>query len=306
MEYVLRTHDLVKKYDNKIVVDHLNLNVKKGEIYGFIGKNGAGKSTSIKMILGLIKPLEGTIEIFGETIKPRQYKHYERIGSIVDVAGFYPNLTAIENLEIHRLLMGIPDKKCINSCIEVVGLNKETSKKVKDYSLGMKQRLGIARALLYQPELLILDEPTNGLDPVGMKEIRELILRLSKRSQMTIFLSTHILSEVQQISSTIGIIHKGVLIEEICFEDFQKKNSQFIQLKVVNDRMAAYVLEKELNIIDYSVVEPGVIRIYDVIEDTSYLNRKLIENGIDFKESVTMKNSLEDYFVNLTGGEING
>lgn len=305
MEFVLRTHNLVKKYHDKTAVNHLNLNIKKGEIYGFIGKNGAGKTTSIKMILGLIKPTEGTVEIFGETIKPRQYKHYERIGSMVDVAGFYPNLTAIENLEIHRMLMGIPDKKCIDPCIEIVGLNKEGNKKIKEYSLGMKQRLGIARALLYQPEFLILDEPTNGLDPVGIKEIRELIKRLSKRSGMTIFLSSHILSEVQQMASTIGILHQGTLIEELCIEDIQKKNRQYIQLKVNNDRKAAYVLEKVLNIMDYTVVEPGVIRIHDTIEDSSDFNRKLFENGIDFRESVTMKDSLEDYFVKLTGGEIN-
>lgn len=303
MEYVLRTHDLVKKYQEKPVVNRLNLSVRKGEIYGFIGKNGAGKTTTIKMILGLVKPTEGQVEIFGEIIRPRQFKHYERIGSIVDVAGFYPNLTAVENLEIHRMLMGIPDRKCMDPCIEIVGLSKERNKKLKDYSLGMKQRLGIARALMYQPEFLILDEPTNGLDPVGIKEIRELIVRLSKRGGMTVFLSSHILSEVQQMASTIGILHQGTLIEEICMEDFYKKNRQYLQLKVENDRKAAYVLEHVLNIMDYTVTQPGIIRIHEAVVDSAHFNRQLIENGIDFKESATMKDTLEDYFVKLTGEE---
>lgn len=302
MDCILKTIDLTKKYKNKKVVDGLNICVKKGEIYGFIGKNGAGKTTTIRMLLGLIKPSAGEVELFGEKVKPGKYKHYERIGSIVEVAGFYPNLTAVENLEIHRRMMGILDKKCIEKPLEVVGLWEERNKKINEFSLGMKQRMGIARALLYQPELLILDEPTNGLDPVGIKEIRELMQRLTARSGMTIFVSSHILSEIQQIASTIGIIHQGRLIEEINNEELQKKCRQFVELRVNDDRKAAFVLEQKLGLGKYTIIEPGVIRVYDPVEDPAAFNRALFENMIEIRESIILKDSLEDYFVEITGG----
>lgn len=182
MNYILRTYDLTKKYKNLNVVDNLNLNVQQGYIYGFLGKNGAGKTTTIKMILGILKSSYGEIELFENKILDR--KCYGRIGYLVDYPGFYLNLTAEENLEIHRRMIGYASKDSINTTLEMVGLKDVGNKSVKNFSLGMKQRLGIARAILHHPEFLILDEPTNGLDPIGIKEIRELILDLNKNMKL--------------------------------------------------------------------------------------------------------------------------
>ncbi len=300
MNYVLRTFKLSKSYSGIPAVNNLSMNIKAGEIYGFLGQNGAGKTTTLSMLMGLAKPGSGEIELFGETLSGRNRELYGRIGSIIDYPGFYGNLTACENLDIHKRMMGVQDKQCITKKLELVGLKEATNKKVNKFSLGMKQRLGIARALLHQPELLILDEPTNGLDPMGIKEMRELILSLSREKKVTVLISSHILSEVQQLADTIGIIHRGKLLEEIDYKELQKRNRHYLQLRVSDDRKAAMLLEQGLGIADYRVWEKGVVRIYERLNDASEVNRKMVAAGLEVSEICLKYDSLEDYFIRLT------
>ncbi|MDU7253295.1 MAG: ATP-binding cassette domain-containing protein, partial [Clostridium sp.] len=275
---------------------------KKGEIYGFLGRNGAGKTTTLRMIMGLISPTKGEYELFGKKMGDREV--FGRIGAIIETPGFYPNLTARENLDIHRRLMGIPNKEYVDEALQIVGLTNYDikKKKVKKYSLGMKQRLGVARALLHKPELLILDEPTNGLDPVGIKEMRETLLDLNKKKEITILVSSHILGEIQQLATKIGIIHNGKLLEEIDYKSFEKKNRHYINLRVNNDKKAITILEKSMNIRDYEVIEPNKIRIYEMLDKSNDVAKKMISEGIDVYEVNVMNDTLEDYFVRLTGG----
>lgn len=305
LECILKTCDLTKQYKDHRAVDNVNITIKKGDIYGFLGQNGAGKTTTIRMIMGLIKPTDGSIELFGKKVSEDTKQIFTRVGSIIEFPGFYENLTAVENLDIHRKLMGVPGKNCIEESLEIAGILDAANRKTKDFSLGMKQRLGIARALLHNPEFLVLDEPTNGLDPMGIKEIRELILDLSQKRQITVLISSHILSEIQQLATKVGIIHKGKLLEEIDSETLKKKNRHYIQLKVNNDREALFMLEEKLQITDYIIPEPGVIKIYEKLTETLNINRTLIQNNVDVKEISLARDSLEDYFIDLIGGNIN-
>ncbi|MBN3345961.1 bacitracin ABC transporter ATP-binding protein [Clostridium botulinum] len=302
MENILKTYNLTRKYGTTAVVDNINMNIKKGEIYGFLGRNGAGKTTTLRMIMGLIYPTKGEYELFGKKMGDREV--LGRIGAIIETPGFYPNLTARENLDIHRRLMGIPNKEYVDEALEIVGLTNYDikKKKVKKYSLGMKQRLGVARALLHKPELLILDEPTNGLDPVGIKEMRETLLDLNKKKEITILVSSHILGEIQQLATKIGIIHNGKLLEEIDYKSFEKKNRHYINLRVDNDKRAVTILEKSMNIKDYEVTEPNRIRIYEMLDKSNDVTNKMISEGVDVYEVNVMNDTLEDYFVRLTGG----
>ncbi|NFS08669.1 ABC transporter ATP-binding protein [Clostridium botulinum] len=302
MENILKTYNLTRKYGTTAVVDNINMNIKKGEIYGFLGRNGAGKTTTLRMIMGLIYPTKGEYELFGKKIGDREV--FGRIGAIIETPGFYPNLTARENLDIHRRLMGIPNKEYVDEALDIVGLTNYDikKKKVKKYSLGMKQRLGVARALLHKPELLILDEPTNGLDPVGIKEMRETLLDLNKKKEITILVSSHILGEIQQLATKIGIIHNGKLLEEIDYKSFEKKNRHYINLRVDNDKRAVIILEKSMNIKDYEVTEPNRIRIYEMLDKSNDVAKKMISEGVDVYEVNVMNDTLEDYFVRLTGG----
>ncbi|PEB54354.1 bacitracin ABC transporter ATP-binding protein [Bacillus pseudomycoides] len=304
MSYVLRTYGLTKKYKDVIAVDNVSMNIKKGEIYGFLGQNGAGKTTAMRMIVGLIKPSKGEIELFGERIKANGHSRpFERIGAMIETPGFYPNLTGEENLEIHRRLMGFPDKSSVDTALAQVDLLEAKKRKVKTYSLGMKQRLGLARALLHEPELLLLDEPTNGLDPSGIKEVRKMILHLAKERGITVLISSHILSEIEQLAEKIGIIHKGKLLKELDSKTIRDMNKHYIEFQVINDKMAIHLLEKELNIRNYQVVEPGIIRIYENSHDSITINKMFIQNNIDVKKLNISKDTLEDFFIRLTEGE---
>lgn len=306
MNTMIRTYELSKSYGQQFAVDDISINVKKGEIYGFLGRNGAGKTTTIRMLLGLVKPSQGKIEIFGEEFSKNRLSILKRIGSTIETPGFYPELTAVENLKINAKLIGIHKNNAVEDALETVGLLEEKNKIIKNYSLGMKQRLGIARAILHSPELLILDEPTNGLDPAGIKEVRRLIKALSEKRHITIFMSSHILSEVQQLATTIGIIHKGKLLEEIPFEDLRTRNRKYIEIQVSNDGRAVTLLEKKMHIFDYEVHEDNILRIYSHLEEIGKINRLFIEHGIDVTKLTLSEDNLEDYFLKLTGGEVIG
>lgn len=302
MENILKTYNLTKEFKNFSAVKNLNMTIQKGDIYGFLGENGAGKTTTIRMIMGLIKTTSGEIELFSEKASSKNRRLLQRIGSMIEYPGFYPNLTAKENLEIHRRMMGIQEKDCIVDSLKIVGIEDVKDKKVKEFSLGMKQRLGIARALLHHPEFLILDEPTNGLDPMGIKEIRELIIDLSHKQDITFLISSHILSEIQQMANKIGIIHKGELLEEIAYEELQKKNRHYINVKVNDDKKASFILEQKLDIKDYVIWEKNNLRIYEKLQSASNINRILVSNDLFVDEICLKADSLEDYFLRLTGG----
>lgn len=299
MGNILKTYNLTKIYKNCTAVKDLNMTINQGDIYGFLGENGAGKTTTIRMIMGLIKKTGGEIELFSQKYSNKNRDVLKRIGSMIEYPGFYPNLTAKENLDIHRRMMGIQDKTCIMDALKATGIEEVSNKKVKEFSLGMKQRLGISRAILHHPEFLILDEPTNGLDPRGIKEIRELILDLNEKKGITFLISTHILSEIQQIATKIGIIDKGVLIEEINYDELQKRNRHYINLKVSDDRKASFILENKLNINYYEIWERNVIRIYENLEQVSDVNKVMVANDIEVKEICIKLDSLEDYFLKL-------
>lgn len=301
MDSILKTYGLTKKYKNCTAVDSLNMTIRQGDIYGFLGENGAGKTTTIRMVMGLIKKTGGEIELFSQKFSNKNRDVLKRIGSMIEYPGFYPNLTAKENLDIHRRMMGIQDKACIKDALKITGIQDVSDKKVKEFSLGMKQRLGISRAILHHPEFLILDEPTNGLDPRGIKEIRELILDLNEKQGITFLISTHILSEIQQMATKIGIINRGILLEEISYDELQKRNRHYINLKVNDDRKASFILENKLDINDYEIWEKNVIRIYEKLDKISDVNKVLVSNDIEVKEIGIRLDNLEDYFLKLVG-----
>lgn len=303
MEYVLRTHELCKQYHGKVAVKNINMNIKAGDIYGFLGQNGAGKTTTMRMIMRLIKPTSGSVELFGADASDDKNRFFERIGSVIEYPGFYPNLSGLENLEIHRRFMGMGNKECIVDALRTVGLLDVKNQRVKSYSLGMKQRLSLARALLHHPELLILDEPTNGLDPSGMKEMRQLFLTLSKQRGITFLISSHLLSEVEQIANRIGIIHQGSLIEELDSEALRNKTRTCLEIQVTDEKRAAFVFEQELGTKDYRILGNGSLRLYKYLEQPEKVNSCLLSNGISVKSITLSGDSLEDYFLKLTGGE---
>jgi bacitracin transport system ATP-binding protein len=302
MEAVIRTQGLTKRYGSHTPVDHVNLTVRQGEIYGFLGRNGAGKTTTIRMLTGLVKPTSGHIEIFGDSLFANPKRVLRRIGSMIEVPGFYENLTAPENLQINARIMGIHKKDAIAEALEITGLLHETKKVVGNYSLGMKQRLGIARALLHYPELLILDEPTNGLDPIGIKEMRRLILHLAQERDITIFISSHILSEMEQLADRIGIIHGGKLLEELTMDELRSMNRKYLELQVSDDNRAVLLLEELFGITDYEVQDGGMIRVYSHLDRISEINRNLVHHGIDVMKLALSEDKLEEYFAKLVGG----
>ncbi|MBZ9688604.1 ABC transporter ATP-binding protein [Clostridium estertheticum] len=302
MNYLLRTTNLVKKFKDKEVVTNVNMNIKKGEIYGFLGPNGAGKTTIMKMIVNLVKPSSGEIEIFGEKLTNGAYETLKRIGSIIEYPVFYDKLTGRENLELHCEYMGYYDKSAIDKVIDLVNLKDIEHKDVKDYSLGMKQRLGIARAIITRPEFLILDEPINGLDPIGIKEIRNLLKMLCKEYNITILISSHILGEIEQIADTIGIINNGKLIEEISMDIVREQNTEYVEIITMDFKKAAYILENDLNISNFKIVDNNKIRIYDLKLAQKDISKALILKGIEI-EAINKKNStLEDHFLKLLEG----
>lgn len=303
---ILKTNSLTKIYGKQKVVDNLNIALEKGEIYGFLGRNGAGKTTTIRMMMGLIKPTNGDVEIFGKRIKGNEKEIYARVGSMIEHSGFYGNLTAKENLYINAKLMGVTNKDAIEDALEIVGLSDVGMKKVKKFSLGMKQRLGIARSILHKPEILILDEPTNGLDPVGIKEIRSLIKQLAEERDITIFVSSHILSEVEQLANRIGIIHKGQLIEEMDLKTLMENNRQYLQIQSSSSSETSRILETQLDIFDYEVIEDNILRVYEKINQAALINSKLVKENLEVFSLYISENSLEDYFIKITGGDING
>ena len=302
-EFLIETKQLTKIYGEQTAVNSVNLHVKKGRIYGLLGRNGAGKTTIMKMILGLTPITSGEVDVFGQNIKGKEKRIYPRIGAIIETPGFYPNLTGTENLEIFAKLRGTAAPNAVKTALEVVGLPYKDKKLFSKYSLGMKQRLGIANAILHDPELLILDEPTNGLDPIGIAEVRNFIKDLSTEHGKTILISSHILSEIELLADDIGIIDHGILLEESSMDELQRKNSKYILLQVSEVSKALLILERQFGVKDYSVQDEQTLRLYDTTLDRAAINKALVTQEVSVISSGLCNDTLEDYFKKITGGE---
>lgn len=302
-DWIIETKNLTKVYGDQKSVDNLNLHVKKGRIYGLLGRNGAGKTTTMKMLLGLTQQTGGEIKIYGKDISGNEQKIYPRIGNLIESPGFYPNLTGTENLNIFARLRGVPNRNAVKNALEVVGLPYQDKKLFSQYSLGMKQRLGIANAIMHDPELLILDEPINGLDPIGIAEVRDYIKRLSTEQGKTILISSHILSEISLLVDDIGIIDRGVLLIEESLEELEKKNRMYIHFTVSSASQAARILERDFHTSNFHIDDDYNIRLYDTNVAVASITRKFIESNIDVSEAHTQNDTLEDYFKQITGGE---
>jgi len=301
-DYVLKVNNLSKKFKNQVALNKVNLSIKKGAIYGFIGQNGAGKSTLIRIVSGLADATSGTVELFGYNNGQELIKARKRMGTIIEGPALYPHMTAAENLEAHRLLKGIPGKECVEKTLALVGLQDTGKKKAKNFSLGMKQRLGIAIALLGDPEFLILDEPINGLDPMGVVEIRELLKRLNQEYGITILISSHILSELYLLATHYGIIHKGNLLEQLTLDELNAKCKQYLHIKVDNPEKAATIIETRLKTNDFEVMPNGVIKLFDSIDESGKLSSILVNENLVIEEFMPMGQDLESYFMKRIGG----
>ncbi len=299
-ELLLSTKGLTKQYGRQKAVSRMDIHVKKGSIYGLIGRNGAGKTTFLKMVAGLASPTDGEINLFGYT--GNQLKRIRsRVGCLIESPGLYGNLSAYDNLKIKCKFCGINKKGYIEEILKLVGLENTGKKKSKHFSLGMKQRLGIGLALIGEPDLLLLDEPINGLDPQGIVEIRDMIWRLKEERNMTIIISSHILEELAKISTDYGIIHEGQLLEEITQEELMKRCSERIEIFLENPRAALVVLDR-LGIANYQVVDNEHLFVFEKLEESGLLNQELVNAGILVKEMKITNEKLETYFLGLTGG----
>lgn len=303
MTYILKISGLTKAFQGKEVVIDVNMHVKKGEIYGFLGPNGAGKTTVMKMITNLVKPTSGDIELFGEKLTNTSFDVLKRMGTIIEYPIFYDRLTARENLELHCEYMGYYDKSAIDQALDLVKLTNIEGKKVKDFSLGMKQRLGIARAISTKPELLVLDEPINGLDPIGIKELRDLFKILCKEYGITLLISSHILAEMEQMADTIGILQHGRLIKEVSMQSIRGEQTEYIELSVQHMKKTTYLLEHELHIHNFKVMNESCIRIYDTSRTHQEVSKVLILNDVGVNSITKKQHSLEDYFLHSMNGE---
>ncbi|MFJ8526510.1 ATP-binding cassette domain-containing protein [Bacillus sp. NPDC094106] len=299
---IVQTQNLSKTYRGINCVNKVNLHVQEGEIYGFLGPNGAGKTTTLKMLLGLIKPSEGTIKILGESLSKNRSSILQRTGSLIEAPSYYGHLTGLENMKVMQRLRNVPDKN-VHEVLRIVRLENQKNKKAEQYSLGMKQRLGIAMALLAFPKLLILDEPTNGLDPAGIGEIRELIKSLPARYGITILLSSHLLSEIEQIATSVGIISEGNLLFQGSMASLRQKSRNVILIKTGDNAKANQLLLTQ----GYSPIQSGSRLEFDDLQDTEVakMNRILVEHKIPVTRIEDQQRSLEDIFLELTGKERN-
>lgn len=296
MEYIVETEGLTKRYGKRLCVNNISIHIAKGDIYGFIGRNGAGKTTAMRLILGLARPTSGKIKLFNSDDLNAQRK---KIGSLIEAPGLYKRCSALENMKRFSILYGGDDKE-IEDLLSFVGLNGVGNKKVGQFSLGMKQRLGIAIALLGNPEVLILDEPVNGLDPAGIKEVRDLLLKLNKEKNVTIMISSHLLDELAKITTKYGIINNGVLVEEIDAQELMKRCKNNIVISCNRLQEAKELLESELKLTNISIVN-GKLHIVDEIESTEEINTLLVKNDFKVHEITINKNSFEDYFIERLG-----
>lgn len=295
---IFQMEHVVKKYGAHVALNDVSLSIQQGAIYGLIGENGAGKTTLIRILCGLAYPTQGKIYLFGDDTKAGQVKQRKRMGCLVESPALYPDMTAEQNLEVHRLQRGIPGKDCIQETLTLVGLENTGHKKAKNFSLGMRQRLALAIALLSKPEFLVLDEPTNGLDPMGIVELRELLLHLNQEKNMTILISSHILSEMYQLATDYGILHKGKFLEQITKDELNEKCKKYLSIQVADTAKASAVIEQQLKTVHYEVTNQE-IRLYAYLDQPEVVLKVLADADIKIKKVAPSGEDLEGYFTSL-------
>lgn len=298
---ILEARELTKAYKQTAVLDSVNLKLEKGKIYGFIGQNGAGKTTFLRVVTGLAFQSSGSLSLWGKSDISQLQEQRKRIGCIIETPALYPNLTAYQNMEVQRIQRGIPNKSVIEKCLAMVGLKDTGKKSVRNFSLGMRQRLGIAQALLNTPEFLILDEPINGLDPSGIVEIRKLLKSLNREYGMTILVSSHILEELYQTASEFILINKGKIIEKISERELDERCKRHIAIKTADALRALLVLEERLHTENVRLMPDGIIRLYDFLDNTELVAEVLAREQILVTGLWVSGDTLEDYFLNRIG-----
>ena len=305
MEYILETRDLTKVYGQKEAVKDVNLHIREGEIYGLIGRNGAGKTTIMRMISGLSTPTRGSYSLFGKT-GAEMGRMLKTVGVLIESPGLYPRLSAYENLKIKCLAMGIRTQGYVEQMLKTVGLeNTDNKKPAGAYSLGMRQRLGIALALVGDPKIIILDEPINGLDPQGIVEVRETLVRLRDERGITVMVSSHILDELSKVADSYGIINEGTLLDEFSAEELHKRSGQYVVVRAGDSEGARQALTG-LGIRRVAVEHDGSLRVEEQMDNTSAMAKAIVEAGVALQEIYLRTVSLEDYYLGVTGGKHNG
>lgn len=297
-EAIFCTEHLTKKYRDNVALNDVSISVYRKEIYGLIGENGAGKTTLLRILCGLAFPTAGQTALFGESKIQQQIDQRKRMGCLIENPALFPDMTAQQNLEVQRLQRGIPGKACIAHALSLVGLEHTGNKKVRNFSLGMRQRLALAVALLSEPELLVLDEPVNGLDPMGIVELRELLIQLNQEQEMTIIISSHILSEMHQLASSYGILHKGKLLEQLTAAELDEKCKKYLSIQVDKTEQAIAILEQALSTENYEV-HNGEIRLYSYLDSPDKVLAELSNAGIGIKKVAPSGEDLESYFKSL-------
>jgi ABC-2 type transport system ATP-binding protein len=297
--FVLKTYNISKRYGNVLALDNVNLQIEKGQIYGLIGLNGSGKSTFMRIVCGLISATNGEVELFEQKAEKALQKERIKIGQSIETPALYPDLTAMQNIDIQRIVAGISDKSTVKKTLETVGLEDTGKKLVKNFSLGMKQRLALAISLISNPEFLILDEPTNGLDPVGIIETRDIIRKLVTEKGLTLLVSSHLLDELSQIATNYGILHKGQLIKQLSADELTQETKQHIKIVVNDAPNAAHYLANLFNV-KFQTVSQNEIRVLEQIDRIAEYNKALVNAGYIVEHLAKNDNKLEEYFINIT------
>ena len=302
---ILQTHGISVKYGNFLALDDVSISLKESHIYGFIGENGAGKTTLMKVLTGLLYPTCGDFSLFGKNEPSHILKMRRQIGSTIEAPALYPEYSAYRNLELQRILIGNPDKEICDKLLEMVGLNEVKDKKVRKFSMGMKQRLSIAMALVGKPRLLILDEPINGLDPKNISELRSLLKRLNEENDVTLFISSHILNELYLLATDYYIIHKGKIIQSLTHDELDEKCRQYIKIKTSELPKCITVIENEFHDAEYTAIDDETLHLFSHTDRAESIAKLLMENHIVTKEFSVTEQSLEEYFLGITGGASN-
>lgn len=295
-------NNVTKEFKNKAVLKGVSFNIEAGDIYGLIGENGAGKTTLLKLIVNLLKPTSGNIQVLGKEIKKDSYDYLRNIGALIDDPVFYKKLTLYENFKVHCEYLGFYDEEKLESVLKRVGLHNKKSKKIKELSFGEKQRLAIAYALITEPELLILDEPTNGLDPIAIVELREILLKLNREFNTTIIISSHAINELETLVNKVMFLKNGEIVENGLLEEIKEKCSVYIEIEVEDSSKALAILEKELNIRNMKLINKGTIRVYEALEERKNILSTLVKNDVEVLSFNMVQISLEEYFIRKARG----
>lgn len=295
-------NNVTKEFKNKAVLKGVSFNIESGDIYGLIGENGAGKTTLLKLIVNLLKPTSGNIQVLGKEIKKDSYDYLRNIGALIDEPVFYKKLTLYENFKVHCEYLGFYDEEKLESVLKRVGLHNKKGKKIKELSFGEKQRLAIAYALITEPELLILDEPTNGLDPIAIVELREILLKLNREFNTTIIISSHAINELETLVNKVMFLKNGEIVENGLLEEIKEKCSVYIEIEVEDSSKALAILEKELNIRNMKLINKGTIRVYEALEERKNILSTLVKNDVEVLSFNMVQISLEEYFIRKVRG----